>query len=115
MGIRVQRESNEKIEQQIISFCRSTGDEGVIEALEQNSADLGAKMVVRSTQMGVRSSRREGRGKEKNASSGKSSVCSSVVNVSIDGVTQSNTSQSARSLTSSLSSSSWSNLSKRRS
>ena len=111
IDIRVQRQSNEKIEQQIISLCRSTGDERVIDALEHLSADLGSKMIVRSNASGCssrRDDRREMKEEEKmkkGGSSAQNSVCSSLVHVSIDGVRRSNTSQSARSSASSSSSS----------
>ncbi|CAF1099713.1 unnamed protein product [Adineta steineri] len=80
IDIRLQRETNKKIEQQLVSLCLTIGDNNLINAFEQLTADQGFKITIKplSSQL-----------KFENKSSSSSSLSNNnftpnIVNISID-------------------------------
>jgi hypothetical protein len=94
VDIRLQRETNKKIEQQLISLCLAMGDDNVIRTFEQLSADQGFKIILKPSSIPHSNKQQD---KVKKTSSSNINLIPNIVNISIDSSSRSTTSESSRS------------------
>ncbi|CAF1269971.1 unnamed protein product [Adineta steineri] len=79
IDIRLQRETNKKIEQQLVSLCLTIGDNNLINTFEQLTADQGFKIIVKPL-----SSQLKFENKSSSSSSSNINFTPNIVNISID-------------------------------
>ncbi|CAF0873509.1 unnamed protein product [Adineta ricciae] len=87
VDVRVQREMNKQIEQQLISLCLSIGDEHLVDIFERLSEENGRKITIKPSISPLKS--------EKKSSSSSMKIVPNIVNISID--SSSNSRQSSAS------------------
>ncbi|CAF1541162.1 unnamed protein product, partial [Rotaria sordida] len=106
IDVRLQYETNKKIEQQLVSLCLAIGDDdNVIDIVEQLSVDQSFKIIIKPsiTQLNKQQYKLEKQSTSSSSSSSSSSSLSNmniipnIVNISIDSSSRSTTSESKRS------------------
>ncbi|CAF1541634.1 unnamed protein product [Rotaria sordida] len=102
IDVRLQYETNKKIEQQLVSLCLAMGDDdNVIDIVEQLSVDQSFKIII--TPSITQSNKQQYKLEKQSTSSSSSSSLSNmniipnIVNISIDSSSRSTTSESRRS------------------
>ena len=91
--IRLQRETNKKLEEQLVEFCSNTNDETLMKHFEEISSQLGRKISLSKSTRAFKND--DANIKEKSDS--RNEFSPPVINISIDGISRNSSSQSTRS------------------